>query len=340
MRNIRFIIPEVNSFISGGNLYNQQLIKAIELVLGEALPCITIHQLTEKRDLLEKGYFFIDSLYLDQFSHQLASKKTDQSFYLIVHHLASMYPQKEDQLNDKETLLELQQLKLYDGFLITSNYTRTYLRSKGLSQPILELPPVPNRATVLSSKRPPFPIKAIIVANLIPRKGILPFLTALGLLATEEEINGSIDIIGETSLDEKYALQCKKEINSNPFLRKLVTLKGPLPQEEVQRAFRSANLFISVSAFETFGMALQEAAIYGLPILAIKGGNIENHVEIGVNGYLFDHLEELLSTLLSLVKVPSKMTSLLLDSYSLSKRLSVGTWEERARLLIASIDLD
>ena len=47
---------------------------------------------------------------------------------------------------------------------------------------------------------------------------------------------------------------------------------GSLSREQVQEKLQTATLYLSTSSMETFGMALQEAKAFGLPILALKAG--------------------------------------------------------------------
>jgi glycosyltransferase involved in cell wall biosynthesis len=44
-------------------------------------------------------------------------------------------------------------------------------------------------------------------------------------------------------------------------------------------------------------MAIQEAISFGLPVLAIRGGNISSLVKHGENGYLFDHVDQVITWL-------------------------------------------
>ena len=65
---------------------------------------------------------------------------------------------------------------------------------------------------------------------------------------------------------------------------------GSLSREELVRKYREAALYLSSSEMETFGMALQEARAFGLPILALEGGYVSRHISVGENGYLFKNI--------------------------------------------------
>jgi hypothetical protein len=44
---------------------------------------------------------------------------------------------------------------------------------------------------------------------------------------------------------------------------------------------------------ETFGMAIQDAVVCGIPVIALKGGFAADHVSQGFNGHRCDTLEQL-----------------------------------------------
>lgn len=333
-KRIIFIIPDIERFISGGNLYNQQLVEALAV-----LPNITVHWLRLEdmpldKAALEEGIFLVDSLYLEEFSAWMVTKNADQLIYLIVHHLSSMYVEEEGKNIDKLIAAETQSLKDYDGFLATSSFTADYLRDKNLRQPIVVLPPITNKIVAIPSIRSESPIRIIMVANLLPRKGILPFLQILAHRSEAFAPAITIEIIGEFLLNKDYSAACQQLILAHTWLKERVYLRGVLPHKEVQQAYQQANLFISAAAFETFGMALQEAVVFGLPILAVKGGNTANHVVEGSNGFLFDSIELLVDKLIQLSHSSVARKQLLEGAARHRADYTVSAWSEHALQLV------
>jgi len=332
MRKIAFIIPEVTSFISGGNLYNQSLLNAIREEVSVSQ--YRIEGIPEKVGMLEEDIFFIDSLYLTSFAPFMSSKKVGQKFYLIVHHLYSMYPSAEDLLIGKRKEEELRQLQKYNGFLVTSQFTLNYLRKKQLYSPIVILPPVPTILARGETSRNQC-ITVLIVANLLSRKGILPLLEAINSYAKKGTPNFKIQIIGETSLDKSYTEVCFSLVSKSPFLQQVLQFTGPIQPMDLHKAYQKADLLISASGFETFGMALQEAKCYGIPILARKGGNTAKHIQEGINGHLFDSLSELVKRFFQLVEHPTTLYQLKESAIQYKKGLEIDTWEHHAKKLLA-----
>ena len=134
-----------------------------------------------------------------------------------------------------------------------------------------------------------------------------------------------------------YAASCLQLLSDNSWLGELCQFKGALPPVEVQKAYQQATIMVSVSAFETFGMALQEAVVFGLPILAIKGGNIENHIKEGVNGQAFDSIASLVDQLILLSDSPREMKQLSIGAFAYRKEQPITSWSTHAKELIHNL---
>jgi glycosyltransferase involved in cell wall biosynthesis len=62
--------------------------------------------------------------------------------------------------------------------------------------------------------------------------------------------------------------------------------------QELAAAFASADAFIFPSRTETLGLVLLEAMAAGCPVVAARSGGIPDIVQDGLNGYLFDPVDE------------------------------------------------
>jgi glycosyltransferase involved in cell wall biosynthesis len=87
---------------------------------------------------------------------------------------------------------------------------------------------------------------------------------------------------------------------------------------------------------ETFGMALQEARAYGLPILAVDGGYAREHLTHGVSGLLFDSAEALAHDLLALTRAPARLQTLFENAQRL-RPASDYTWTRAAEIFSAAL---
>lgn len=315
-----FVIPAFKSFTSGGNEYNFQLTKAL-LELGAL---VRIHTFEEHPSWHQDDIIIWDSLYLFK-----KSKAKKGKHYLLVHHLESLYPPQDWTSKAFSNTQEMQYLKHFDGFITSSNYTREYLEEAGFGHlPIITvLPALATRPKVVSSA-PNTPLKVILVANIIERKGIYPFLKHL----SEEKItNISITIIGEGRLEPAYFLKCEPFwISSN-----VIDYKGSLPHGDVLAAYAESDLFISTSYMETYGMAIQEAVACGVPLLLLEGGNVKNHLH-NRNGYLCQTLPELVERLRQLSTDTTSLKAMKKNAITLANK-PMRTWRDAARELMIGL---
>ncbi len=327
---LRFIIPDPDSFPSGGNLYNAQLIQALSKKNVD-VQIIDFEQFRiNKRE--EDAIYFLDSLYLDEIRH---SNTVFKNGYLIVHHLESLYPGEMDSnevFEKKERLI----LKRFDGFLTSSEYTKQYLINKGLTdQQYLVLIPALGFQPELTAKSTDS-IKAAIVSNIVHRKGIHPFLEAIRQSDIHPE-KCQIQIAGSPNLEPVYAQKCLDLISANEKLSKIVKYLGPCTSHQVEQLYRQSNLFISPSFMETFGMALQEAVAYRLPVLAIDGGNAKYHVEKEKNGYIFSSMASLVKKL-EILSQDDQTFKKLLESAWVFRKFEQYSWEDAAELFLQKLN--
>ena len=282
-----FVVPDMYSLPSGGNRYNACLTEALSQI-GADVSAVEWETFVEQG---KAGIFWIDTLYMERWATN-PSPKPGQIVGLLVHHLESLYPPQG--VDSDAYFLKYEQviLQQFDAFLVTSRFTRDYLRERGFNEkPIIVVPPALHQIPDIRISAESH-LRALMVANLIERKGILELLRALAKRVGEVG-EWSLTVIGSEELEPEYAAACRQFVLGSPGLVKSVQFTGPLDHESVMEHFQSSNLFVSAAKMETYGMALQEAVAVGLPILALAGGHVQAHVKGGGNGYLFGNVEEM-----------------------------------------------
>lgn len=319
-RNIVFVCPDPKSFISGGNIYNLHFLEALRKY-DPAIQQIDFETFQLLKEADKRDLYFLDTIYFDA----LKKYKGDlSSTYMIVHHLDSLDQLEEDRLayfkKEEEDLLDR-----FGGFLSTSYFTQSYLFSLGyVDVKHLALPPAisfkPKRRKKSIDK-----INALMVNNLMQRKGIIEFLTALKeSKITKDQFE--LTIIGGETLEPEYAQACKVLLRDRK-LQELVNYIGPLPHAKVKRYFEDSNLYISSAFMETFGIAMQEAVAYRMPMLAFDGGSADYHIEEFENGFLFDTHKELVATLEELCFQTDEFKSLV-DAAWKFRKFETYTWDQ------------
>lgn len=336
-RALTFVLPAGSELVSGGNLYNQHLIAALRgrcavrtLSVAEGLAALAGGA---------PGTYFLDTLNLGDFLGCLEQRRPGQRRMLVVHLLPSMQPGMDPRnpADARALAIERAALPRFDAFLTTSEYTSGLLRDAGMTQPILTVRPAPPAPS--EYEKPPFPappwgMRAIMVGNVVAGKGVLPFLEALdaGMIASDRF---SLHIVGRTDMEPDYADACRRAIAGR--LAGKAQMHGEVPYETISAFYMASTVLVSASRMESFGMALQEARAWGLPILACDAGNVRNHFEHGENGYLYGSIPELAAGFLALVRDKERMERLYARAKAM--RLDSGyTWDDAALALLGALE--
>lgn len=295
---VRFLLPRGSEQISGGNLYNAGFLDALERRSAGARA--SIEQLGVVLARREPGIYLIDTLDLSV-AGAIERRAIGQQFGLVVHHLPSLEPG----LNPTAAAVagERAVLPLFDFWVATSEYTRDLLLKRGFpAERVVVVPPGlgPVRRAARSAEPP---LVAVLVGNLIPRKGVLELLGALARqLAPTDRFE--LSIVGRTDQDPEYARSCHELVEGSPELARVTHFTGAVAPDDMPDVYGRAALLVSASLMETFGIALQEARAHGLPILALDRGNAREHVIPGENGWLASSVESLCDRLLELSREP------------------------------------
>jgi glycosyltransferase involved in cell wall biosynthesis len=114
-------------------------------------------------------------------------------------------------------------------------------------------------------------------------------------------------------------------------------LQGEVPYEKMATWYREANLFVSASTMETYGISLQEARHFGLPMLVVAGGNSGNHLRPGVTGSVYADPSALAAGFVELVRQPALLSSYLQEAQA-QRPTHGGSWQESADALLLQLE--
>ncbi len=112
------------------------------------------------------------------------------------------------------------------------------------------------------------PVRLLAVGALSPRKGYDVLVGALGGL---EDLDWHLAIAGSTDREPATADRLRGLIDE-ARLGSRIALAGAVGDEELARLYDAADVFVSSSLFEGYGMVLAEAMARGLPLVASTGG--------------------------------------------------------------------
>jgi glycosyltransferase involved in cell wall biosynthesis len=114
----------------------------------------------------------------------------------------------------------------------------------------------------------------LCVGTLTPRKGHRLLLEALANLL---DLDWTLACVGSAKRDPAMAAQVRETI-AVLGLSDRVSLVGELSEEALSAAYATADVLVSASFYEGYGMALAEGLARGLPIVAVAAGAVADTV--------------------------------------------------------------
>ena len=108
-------------------------------------------------------------------------------------------------------------------------------------------------------------VQMFSVGSLTPRKGYADLVRALG------DVSGDwrLAVVGSRDLAPGHAREIEALI-AETSLGDRIRLAGAMKPQEIAAGYMNADLFVTPSHFEGFGMAIAEAVAHGLPVIATR----------------------------------------------------------------------
>ena len=320
MQGCHFIIPEPSSFPSGGNIFNQHLLEALRF------EGIHISHSAFRPDVLlgsPDTLYFLDSIFFSQVTDP--ERQVPPHCIGLIHHLDSLYPYSDHIFEQHEQPV----LRHLVGFLVTSPFTRQYLINRGYDPSRIHvIEPAPSMQRVV--ERPSGKVHALMLGSCIPRKGQLEFLTALAEHGPQPYY--TLTIAGDLTANLQYAEQCKSVVLNSPTLTKCVRFTGAQQAESITALYARSDLFLSAAWMETYGMAIQDAVMSGLPVIVHEGGYAAEHVKHTENGFRCSDHQAMVRAFARCVEDPELFQQL--SARAQGYQHPYHTWETAARLFI------
>lgn len=130
---------------------------------------------------------------------------------------------------------------------------------------------------------PPSCLLLLTVSRLSPRKNLQAMLEAAALLRRQTQAFRLV-IVGDG--EERQALERYiQELD----LGDLVHLTGFLDDDTVRCLYASADVYLSTSTYEGFGLSILEAMASGLPIVAYNAKGTDDYLVDGEMGFVTEH---------------------------------------------------
>lgn len=136
--------------------------------------------------------------------------------------------------------------------------------------------PTPERHSAVSEDC----LTLLFVGRLVSRKGLDLAIDALAALDRE---NVEFLIAGTGSHEDRLRSQAAEH-----GVADLVEFLGYVPDDDLPTLYSSADVFVSPSVYEGFGLTFLEAMACGTPIIGTAVGGIPDVVENGQTGYVVE----------------------------------------------------
>jgi glycosyltransferase involved in cell wall biosynthesis len=111
-------------------------------------------------------------------------------------------------------------------------------------------------------------VRMLAVGAVVPRKGYDLLVDALYELL---ELPWHLTIVGDRDRDAATAAALDRAIESRGLADRIACV-GAVSPERLDTLYRASDLFVQVSWFEGYGMAVAEAIAYGVPVVATQTG--------------------------------------------------------------------
>ena len=288
---VLFIHPHLRDQVSGGNVYNEHIIrKALENNYPLQSLALDDHrneaEITRQIVCLEPSVVVWDSLFFDLIAN-LARKIPKVVHVLLVHYLPSLNPGLHSASRARRMHSESRAIRncariICTGLPTFENLSLRHPESpRFLCRPGVDdiFRPVDKASVAAPQKKH---IDLISVANLLAEKGLSELLQVLASLETKQWV---WHIAGSDRSDRAYS-ELLWSTATRLGLISQIRYHGILSPEHLAILLSQMDVFVSASRYEAYGMAVAEAVAAGLPVISTRTGCATEMVEDGHSGFL------------------------------------------------------
>ena len=231
------------------------------------------------------------------------------------------------------------------GVIAPTRKTEQLLKSYGVTKPISIIPTGINTSNFRKDKFSPAEILELRTS--LGLDADTPVIVSIGRIAKEKSIDVVISALPkliEKLPDLKMVIvgEGNEVENLGDFAESLgvsnhIIFTGGKPWTEIGKYYQLGNVFCSASVSETQGLTFAEAMAAGVPVVAKKDECIENIIDDGITGMLFEADEDLSDLLYRVLTDADLSARLSAASLQAMESLSVEAFADSVEHLYQNI---
>ncbi|MCM5703806.1 glycosyltransferase family 4 protein [Larsenimonas salina] len=228
---------------------------------------------------------------------------------------------------------EIRTLAAVDDVIVTSRFMVERLANYNVSPDAIHVvePGVDRFPLGQPDRHPP---RLLCVATVTPRKGQALLVDALADL---KHLEWECDLVGALDRAPEYVEDVRARIAAHG-LEDRVHLLGERQGDALAQYYKRAYLFVLPSYFESYGMVINEAIAFGVPVVTMKGGALMDTLPKDAGIVLpTGDTEALKTTLGRLIEVPAERQKL--TQGALTAREHLRRWTDTGYRFMKALHL-
>jgi len=279
---VHFVVPvgiDDPALVSGGNVYDRRLTEGLSATGWDVRRCeVDLGSPEEVRAVLtavpDGGLVLIDGLVAGRVPDELESSATRLRLVVLAHMVSASFPGADPRAVEDES----RAFRAARHVIVTSPWTRSELMSRRLIAPerIVVATPGADVAAPAEGTRDGGAVLCVGVVSAHKGQDIL--IEALGALRAPP--TWRCTIVGSTDADPGFVEHLEARA-ADLGVADRITMTGALAEDDLDAAYRAADLLVAPSRAESYGMAIADALARGIPVVASDVGGIPLAVSPG-----------------------------------------------------------